>query len=322
MPSDLVTVSLASALVCAAATTALAIIARAAITLWRRLRKTQFAGALMHRPGQAYAHCARQSAWRVRLALADVVAASAGAASAAVLANPTLTLAGWQRLGIAASAVFIALLIVGMFILHGLRSANWRRHARSRELVAQHLHRIGGERDRVFHDVVTADGRWVDHVLLGVQGAFGVLVVATPTGKTGVAERHGDRLLLDDSGRYVDLAEVRQRVNRLQHALSKQLGRMIRVRAVVALPGWRILNNNGDDVLIVGHSDIVMIKGWRSASDGLMNEDADTLQNQLEAMTRGTLRPSAAVLQAHEPVVTPPRNNAAGARGRKATVTA
>ncbi len=321
MPSDLITAAFAAALLCAAAVWALALGSLGLKSLWLRVRKPAFAGELMHGPAQGYAFHIGRARWRVQASVASLFAGLAALGTALILTPPDLNLAAWQHIALVAISAIFLLLVALSGAFHGWRINRWQHQRVCRELVAQHIHRIGGERDRVFHDVATTDGAWIDHVLIGVQGAFAVIVAGERPGKDGIAERHGDSLMLDDDS-FVDLDEARQRSNRLQHQLSKSLGRMIKLRTVVALPGWRIRNNTADDMLIVGHRDIVMIKGWRKASDGLMNEDAEALQKQLETLTRSSFRPSLGALDAHNPVIRPERARKAPSGNNKATATA
>ena len=167
------------------------------------------------------------------------------------------------------------------------RAVGRRRDTRRR--VAQALATIGGERDRVFHDVAAGDGISIDHVLVGNQGAFAIVVAdpAKPRGD-GLLRRDGRRLRLGDEPRFIDEGAIQRHVAALQHALSKPFGRVLPLRGVLCVPGWRIDDNRASALLVVGVRDVVMLQGWRSARDALMSDDAQAL-HQLLAERDATL---------------------------------
>jgi hypothetical protein len=64
------------------------------------------------------------------------------------------------------------------------------------------------------------------------------------------------------------------------------LGHKVRVRSVLAVPGWDIGEQSSDKHLLVNERTIPMLRGWRDQSDYLMNEDVDALQKELTARCR------------------------------------
>ncbi len=73
---------------------------------------------------------------------------------------------------------------------------------------------------------------------------------------------------------------------RLEKEISQLLGQKIRVRSVIAVPGWNIGEQTSEQHLLVNERTIPMIRGWRDRSDYLMNEDVDALQKELTARCR------------------------------------
>lgn len=244
--------------------------------------------ALLREPGARYVRARRRA---LAEALACAAAIVAGV-TAAVVASFVTGTPPWQP----PTAAVIALTLLGgltlrMVMLLG-RARHCARRRNTRRRVAQALEAIGGERDRLFHDVADGAGAAIDHVLVGNQGAFAIVVVdvAAPRGE-GVLRRNGARLQLGDTHRYIDEATIRRRLATLQHELSKPFGRVLSLRGVLCVPGWRIDDNRGEGLLVVGVSDVVMLQGWRTAQDALMTEDAVALHGLLAERERGLPAP-------------------------------
>ena len=70
---------------------------------------------------------------------------------------------------------------------------------------------------------------------------------------------------------------------RLEKEIAQLLGHKVRVRSVIAVPGWEIGEQSSDKHLLVNERTIPMLRGWRDQSDYLMNEDVDALQKELTA---------------------------------------
>ncbi|MEM7611591.1 MAG: nuclease-related domain-containing protein [Pseudomonadota bacterium] len=226
----------------------------------------------------------REARARVGIGLAG----AGGAALAALLTRSTaLPAAGtlsWP--GVTLSIVWLCLMVAYLVVLtrqlHGLRLP-----IEAGRRVAQHLRGINGEYNRVFHDVTLTDKTWIDHVLVGVQGLYAIVVIAEPTRKNQALQRRGELLKFGTKGPYVDLGIARERARQLQHTLSKSLGKMVRLRLVVSIPDWRCESDAHDDILLVGASDVVMLQGWRDASDALMTDEALAIQEALQALDSG-----------------------------------
>lgn len=213
------------------------------------------------------------------------------ACSAALAATLTLVLTGDGLMtglsSVAAVLIIVAAGLIGSGWLWRLirllqRLAAVKRRIVGKRRVAEQLGRVNGDHYRLFHDVsVDPDGARIDHVLIGVQGAFAVATIVAPVARDNEARIDGDRLRLGKRHEGASLAAIDAIVKRLQHQLSKPLGRMIRVRAVVAVPGWRPTRREFRDMMIASERDIVMLQGWRNASDSLLKEDVERLQDDL-----------------------------------------
>lgn len=192
---------------------------------------------------------------------------------------------------------FAVLTLVCALVGAGATKAVWLamagrrlRFARNAHFVtAERLRGVCGDRGHVFHDVpLSADPNdRVDHLLVGVQGLYAVQVVDDAPRSGGTASVDGDALRFDRGGnRDVDLGPYAERVRRLQHQMSKELGRMITLRSIVAVPGWQVQGDADGKQLVVHHRNIVMLRGWRDAREFLMDEDAETLQRWCTARCR------------------------------------
>jgi len=135
---------------------------------------------------------------------------------------------------------------------------------------------------RVFHDVATSAGV-VDHVVVGRQGLSAVNVIAKRARNGAEARLDGDRLEFSNGEDGFSIAAIAAKTAGLQEELSQLLGRELRVRSVIAMPGWAIGEQSGEDHLLVNERTLTMLNGWKHSSDHLMNEDADALQHELTA---------------------------------------
>lgn len=151
--------------------------------------------------------------------------------------------------------------------------------------VGHQLQQISTGANRVFHDVVTTAGV-VDHVLVGQTGIYAVNVVARRAGKNGSAILRGNNLSFSNRQEQTPLVKITASTARLEKEICHLLGHKIRVRSVIAVPGWDIGEQANENHLLVNERTIAMLRGWKDQSDYLMNEDVDALQKELTARCR------------------------------------
>lgn len=151
--------------------------------------------------------------------------------------------------------------------------------------VGHQLQQISTGANRVFHDVVTTAGV-VDHVLVGQTGIYAVNVVARRAGKNGSAILKGNYLSFSNRQEQTPLVEITASTARLEKEICHLLGHKIRVRSVIAVPGWDIGEQANENHLLVNERTIAMLRGWKDQSDYLMNEDVDELQRDLTTRCR------------------------------------
>ena len=141
------------------------------------------------------------------------------------------------------------------------------------------LQKITGNQNRVFHDVPSAAGT-IDNVVVGLHGIYTVSVIARRPGKDEYAALKGDRLSFGEK-QVVSVKRSAAKSGQLAKEIRKVTGHDIRVRSVIAIPGWDIESQQSSDFLVVNERNIAMLTGWKDQKDYLMNEDVEAVQKLL-----------------------------------------
>ncbi len=153
--------------------------------------------------------------------------------------------------------------------------------------IGHQLQQLSAVQTRIFHDVETASGI-VDHVIVGQKGLYAVNVIARRSRKRTHARLRGNAIEYANDGNVVSIVDVAAKTARLQKEFRDLLGHPVRVRSVIAVPGWDIGEQSTDEHLLVNERTIAMLSGWNDNSDHLMNDDVEILQTELT--TRCVLR--------------------------------
>lgn len=148
--------------------------------------------------------------------------------------------------------------------------------------IGHELQQLSAGSTRVFHDIETSAGI-VDHVIIGQNGIYAVNVVAARSHKRAHARLKGNSIQFSNKRTEQSIVEIAAKTTRLQKEFRQLLGHKIRVRSVIAIPGWDIGEQPKDDHLLVNEWNIAMLSGWRDSSDHLMNEDVEALNKELTA---------------------------------------
>lgn len=188
----------------------------------------------------------------------------------------------WLQIGFLALAALLAAWRLGRTIL-ARRQVSFVRDANV--AVGHQLQQISTGANRVFHDVVTSAGV-VDHVLVGQTGVYAINVVARRGGKNGTALLDNNTIRFSNSDEAVPVVGITAGAIRLEKEITRMLGHKVRVRSVIAVPGWDIGDQRSDKHLLVNERTIPMLRGWCDQSDYLMNEDVEALQKELTARCR------------------------------------
>ena len=188
----------------------------------------------------------------------------------------------WLQFGF----LVIAALLAGWRLVRTFLAYRQVRFIRDATVAIGHqLQQISTGANRVFHDVRTAAGI-VDHVLVGQTGVYAINVVARRATRNGGAVLKNNHVTFSSSDEQVSVVNITSSALRLEKEISQLLGHKIRVRSVIAVPGWEIVEQSSDKHLLVNERTIPMLRGWRDQSDYLMNEDVETLQKELTARCR------------------------------------
>lgn len=142
------------------------------------------------------------------------------------------------------------------------------------------LQKLTSNRNRVFHDV-ECGGETIDNVIVGLHGVYTVSVVARKPGKENLAKLVGDQLAFARSKETVSVERSGKKSTQLAREIKKLTGHDIRVRSVIAVPGWEIDEQQSSEYLAVNERNIAMLTGWKDQADFLMNEDVEAIQKML-----------------------------------------
>ncbi len=188
----------------------------------------------------------------------------------------------WQLM-----VLIVLLAVAALVALHRLvRTALARRRIKLRRdaniAIGHQLQRLAGGVGRTYHDVETAEGV-IDHLIVGANGTYAVTVVAQPPQKNGEVELHNSELIFSPRPSKVSVVPTKARIASIEREFRRLLDHRVRVRSVIAAPGWEIAGESSDEHLLVNERSLPMLRGWRDKSDHLMNEDVDALQQMLTA---------------------------------------
>ena len=186
-----------------------------------------------------------------------------------------------------------ALTIGGALIAYRLISTILVRHRvklkRDANIAIGHqLQRIAAGLGRAYHDVETSTGI-IDHIIIGHNGAYAINVIARRPSRNGSVELHGNEVTFLPGGKSESIVAMSANIASLEREFRRLLDHRVRVRSVIALPGWEAAEQNGDEHLLVNERNLPMLSGWKDQADYLMNEDVDALHELLT--TRCKLTP-------------------------------
>jgi len=153
--------------------------------------------------------------------------------------------------------------------------------------VGHQLQRIASAHGRAYHDVPTTAG-FIDHVLVGPSGVYAISVVARRHLKQGAVCLRGNSLHFSNSETTLSIVNIVAAAKRLEKEFCQLVGHNIRVRSVIAVPGWNVKDQSGNEYLVVNERTLPMISGWKDQNDFLMNEDVTALQRNLTALCKLT----------------------------------
>jgi hypothetical protein len=186
----------------------------------------------------------------------------------------------WQLyllLGALLAGALLALYRLSQIVLHRHR-VKLRRDANI--AVGHQLQRLAMGVGRTYHDVETSSGI-IDHIIIGKSGAYAVSVVAKRGVKNGSVNFHNNALAFEPTDETYSIVTTNANIASLEREFRRLLDHRVRVRSVIAIPGWEIGEQSSEDHLLVNERNLPMLSGWKDKADFLMDEDVDALHNLL-----------------------------------------
>jgi hypothetical protein len=141
---------------------------------------------------------------------------------------------------------------------------------------------------RVYHDVETSAGI-IDHVIVGQNGTYAINVFARHPAKDGRVWLDNNRLVFEPGGKLRSIVATAKRTAALEREFRRLLDHRVRVRSVIAVPGWQVHEQSSEDHLIVNDRSLPMLRGWKDQADYLMNEDVEALHKMLTSVTKASV---------------------------------
>ena len=189
-------------------------------------------------------------------------------------------------------SIFLTALAIGVLIaLVRLIRTFIRRHQvrllRDANIAVGHnLQQIAADFGRVYHDVETSAGI-IDHVIAGQNGVYAINVIARRPIQQGLVELENNELHFAPVDKTESIIANGKSIAALEREFRRLLDRRVRVRSVVAVPGWDVNKQSSDEHLLVNTRSLPMLRGWKDQADYLMDEDVAALHEKLSALTRG-----------------------------------
>jgi hypothetical protein len=148
--------------------------------------------------------------------------------------------------------------------------------------VGHALQRIASRGYNVYHDVRVGN-HVIDNVVIGAKGAYAVnvFVLGNNRSRSGTARLDDLSLVFGKSKTSAPVGISVNRVGGLSKELSKVIGHPIRVRSVIAVPGWNVAATDSDKHLLVNEKNVVMLTGWTDPDTYLMDDDVAQIHDYL-----------------------------------------
>ncbi len=206
---------------------------------------------------------------------------------------PLVTAPAWVWMVTAAVLVLVSLYLpYEIFRLRRARTrvAFWRD---ANMAVGHALQRTTAKGNRVFHNVRTGN-RVIDNVVVGANGVYAVNVFAREGGSREDAEVRLRKSYVSFDGVKINqpVSRAAKTASQLSRELSDLIGHSVKVRSVIAVPGWRIGSSTTGEHLLVNEKTVVMLTGWTDTGAYLMNEDVEVIFDHLAKKCCSGARPT------------------------------
>ncbi len=184
----------------------------------------------------------------------------------------------WQLAIVAALLGSLASYLVYKAVATLIRLGHTRFLRDANMAIGHQLQQQVTRRGCVYHEVEVGRGT-IDHVLVGLDGIYAVHVIARRCERDDVANLTTEDLTLGVET--IQLAGITKSVQRLSRIFSNLSSRDIQVHSVIAIPGWRIGEQQRDTHLLVNEHTLPQLSEWKRAPGQLRHEDVATIQRFL-----------------------------------------
>lgn len=151
--------------------------------------------------------------------------------------------------------------------------------------IGHQLQKLSSGVGRTYHDVSTDSGI-IDHIIVGKSGAYAVSVVAMSTRNKGDVTLINNELHFGETGKTSSIVPVNANIASLEREFRRLLDHRVRIRSVIAVPGWTIDVQHGDEHLLVNEKTLAMLSGWKDRADYLLDEDVAAIHKLLTKRCR------------------------------------
>jgi len=197
----------------------------------------------------------------------------------------------WVWLALSVSVAMASLFLPFQVVkLKRIRSRLAFRHTAS-IAVGRALQRIASKGYNVYHDVRVGK-QVIDSVVVGKKGAYAVNVFAFEKNahKNATVRLNGSSLIFGKTKTSTPVGASVNRMSGLSKAFSKVVGHPIRVRSVIAVPGWNVAATHSDKHLLVNEKTVVMLTGWTDPDTYLMDDEVAQIDGYLAALRKNGKR--------------------------------
>lgn len=200
---------------------------------------------------------------------------------------------GWQLY-----LLLSTLLAAALFASYRLTATALTRHRvklrRDANIAIGHqLQHLAAGSDRTYHDVHTSAGI-IDHMIVGTRGVFAVTVYALPARNNARALLDGHTLKLSPAGKSESVVSTNACIASLEREFRRLLDHRVRIRSVIAVPGWDVGETDGDEHLLVNEHTLCSLSETNNGGGTLTTADADALHKLLTIRCRIDARVEAA----------------------------
>lgn len=188
----------------------------------------------------------------------------------------------WLALAVVAAAASLVLPFQALKLKRARSRMAFKRTANI--AVGHALQRIASRGYNIYHDV-RVGSHVIDNVVIGAKGAYAVnvFVLDKKRNKNGTVRLHDSSLVFGNAKTSGPVGISVNRSSGLSKELSKVIGHPVRVRSVIAVPGWNVAATDTDTHLVVNEKTVVMLTGWTDPDTYLMDDDVTQIHDHLSA---------------------------------------